>query len=284
MSSSLLCNLLQPAGQEQALDALFDWHRGHEAISLAAAAAASNNSEASRRELSDDQLICQDLVLGLMRMNIMERLMYLLKAYQPALASDIVLNNVFAILFRFARHSPDVCTQLASHRLVDCLIDICLSKSDAADTMDVDTSTPTPTTTTTTTVVNNAAKCIKLLRLLSSGDSNLAVQLFDKYKLVKKCASYLEHPGDHDDSSSSSSFTPIHVEVLRLLKVMVLYHPARVFTLIPQALLSTLAQRVAALLLDEQRSNKTTQTVSLFQQQKCTFVLCDLKFCEKGVR
>jgi hypothetical protein len=118
-------NLLQPAEQESNLDYTFDWFKGHEVVCLhpfSSVFSEQNKPNAfkvdknfnlnERKELSelkDDEYILHDLVRGLFRMNLIERLFYLLDKYKPALSTSTIEQCIFQILFRCMRHSAELC-------------------------------------------------------------------------------------------------------------------------------------------------------------------------------
>ena len=119
-----LKNLLQPPEQETNLDLTFDWHKGHEMPCLHPFSKAFNDDDSTRSsytvdkhlnvserkelsEMKDDEYIQQDLVRGLFRMSLMERLFYILDKYKPSLTTNLIQHNIFQILFRILRHSSE---------------------------------------------------------------------------------------------------------------------------------------------------------------------------------
>ena len=118
-----LANLVQPGGQENALDLTYDLNSTVQMPSLhpfssifeqeKSRLTVDKHANVSERkelnELKDDEFIRHDLIRGLFRMSLMERFHYLLDKYRPSLSLDQVLSNVFAILFRCMRHSADLC-------------------------------------------------------------------------------------------------------------------------------------------------------------------------------
>lgn len=87
----------------------------------------SNSIFSQKRELAelkDDEYIKQDLVGGLMRMNLIERFHYLVDKYQPQLSYQQITANMFAILFRLMRHSAEFCFEFVQKyaQFIDLLV------------------------------------------------------------------------------------------------------------------------------------------------------------------
>lgn len=122
--------LLQPPGQEDALDRRFDRDRAPISFSLhpfGVYFSDENNNSKQRplqvdsrlqvnekrelAELKDDEYVRQDLVGGLMRMSLIERMRYLIGPYQPQLAYRQLTHDMFLVLFRLVWHSAEFCAQ-----------------------------------------------------------------------------------------------------------------------------------------------------------------------------
>ena len=67
-------------------------------------------------DLTDHQLVMQDVVLGLMRMDLLARLHYVLTVLQ--LKEAVMVTGVLGLLVRLARHSEDVARLVSSHPLL----------------------------------------------------------------------------------------------------------------------------------------------------------------------
>ena len=65
------------------------------------------NERKDLNEMKDDEYIMHDLVRGLFRMNLMERLFYILDKYKPSLTTNQIQHNIFQILYRVMRHSAE---------------------------------------------------------------------------------------------------------------------------------------------------------------------------------
>ena len=118
-----ITNLLQPPQQETHLDLIFEWHKGHEMISLHPFSKSFDedesrslltldknlnvNAKKELNEMKDDEYIQHDLVRGLFRMSLMERLFYILDKYKPSLTTNLIQHNIFQILYRVMRHSAE---------------------------------------------------------------------------------------------------------------------------------------------------------------------------------
>lgn len=122
-------SLLQPPGQEDALDSYFDRSPTPVAFSLHPFSVYFDELESSSRlqldakmnvnekrelaELRDDEYVRQDLVGGLMRMSLIERLRYLIGPYQAQIAFKQLTHNMFLLLFRLVRHSAEFCAEFS---------------------------------------------------------------------------------------------------------------------------------------------------------------------------
>lgn len=130
--------LLQPASQEDALDHNFDCDRSPGVHSLHPFSSSfddrpglkvdSSLNVSEKRELNelpDDEYIKQDLIGGLMRMNLVERFRYLIHSYRPQLTHELITSNLFLVLFRLVRHSAEFCFEFAQKyaSFVDLLAD-----------------------------------------------------------------------------------------------------------------------------------------------------------------
>ena len=84
----------------------------------------------SESDLTDVEILEQDLVKCLFRMNVLKRSVYLLNGMKllPALTSTITVKNIFHILIRMARHSMTCANQVSITRSAEHFINIVLNR------------------------------------------------------------------------------------------------------------------------------------------------------------
>lgn len=216
-------NLIQPVGQEDLLDYAFDTNAIIEMPSLHPFSKIfyekpqklqldKNINVSERRELNelkDDEFIRHDLIRGLVRMNLIERIYYLLDKYRPTLTLEPVLDNVFAILFRCMRHSAEFCVNFYEKftNLIDLIVKNFLPNS-VGQLNDENLAI-------SRLKQQSACHSLKLLRLIACSGSTVASKLFQKYDLKTKFLSYM----------TTEEFTAhdLKREVVRTLKVFVSY-------------------------------------------------------------
>jgi hypothetical protein len=108
-----LKNILQPFDQENILDSTFDLYKGQENPSLYPFSELVDDISGQKQllykldknlnlnerkemdQLSDEEYIKCDLIKGLLRMNLIDRIFYLLNTYQPTLSSNQIIYNIF---------------------------------------------------------------------------------------------------------------------------------------------------------------------------------------------
>ena len=73
-------------------------------------------------ELTDQQLVEQDVVLGLLRMDLLDRLHYVLTVLE--LKEKVMVSGMLGVLIRLARHSEAVCETLSLHPVVASLVQL----------------------------------------------------------------------------------------------------------------------------------------------------------------
>jgi hypothetical protein len=223
-SLNALRQLVQPEDQENSLDLMFDMNRGQECPSLhpfspiflehSAQLKVDKNLNVSEKqdlnELRDDEFIRHDLIRGLFRMNLMDRFVYLLDKYKPNLASHSIEQNILLILYRCVRHSAELCFQFVEkhEHLLDLIVKnfIPLYVSHQDHSLSV--------------TLTNAAMGVKLLRLICSSGSNLAVRLYEKYELDKILVNYLTVDSYIESGSVENELARLQVESVRLAKVL----------------------------------------------------------------
>jgi hypothetical protein len=199
-SLSALANLIQPGSQETALDLQYDLNSRVDMPSLhpfssifdtdGSRLSVDKNVNVSERkelsELKDDEYVRHDLIGGLLRMSLMERVHYLLDKYRPSLSLGQVLANVFAILHRCMRHSADFCLNFCESyaKLFNLIMSNFLPLSLLSSGVGDDASAAE-------IELNTVADTLKLVRLVSCSGPALAYRVFQKFDLKSKLLAYL---------------------------------------------------------------------------------------------
>lgn len=227
-SLNAIANLVQPECQEDTFDYMFDLHKGYETPCLHPFSAMFEqkkqkfsvdknlnlNEQKDLDELTDDEFIRHDLIRGLFRMNLMERVFYLFNKYQPTLTSNQIQHSVFMILFRCMRHSPELCYDFTEK--YSTLLDLIVSKFLPSYIEFVDEVNKE-------SMLINISFSLKLMRLLSSAGPSIANRLYKKYDLNQKLMNYLTIDKYIKDSSLSEGILKVQTESIRLLKTLILY-------------------------------------------------------------
>lgn len=222
-SLTAIKNLLEPNEQENSFDFYFDLNQGNQVpclhpFSSIFADKKSNlkldknlnvDEEQELEDLKDNEFILQDLVRGLFRMNLMERIFYLLNKYQPTLSSNQIQHSVFCILFRCMRHSPELCYDFTEKysNLLDLIVAQFLPSYIQSEQTDLEN------------LLENSRNTLKLIRLISNSGPNMAQKLYKKYDLKVKITNYLTL----DKYIKNSSVVKLQTEAIRLLKTLIFY-------------------------------------------------------------
>ena len=138
--------------------------------------------------LTDFQLVCEDVVLGLVRMDTLDRCHYLLSVKQYG--DTALITGILATLIRLARHSLNLSVRLARHPLTHMLV----------------TSYP----------VNPLS--VKLVRVLASWDRDLASELITRLDIGQRLGGQLA------GEVESLYDTQLSVECHKLLCLMLNYN------------------------------------------------------------
>ena len=72
------------------------------------------------KKLTDHQLVVQDVVLGLMRMDILDRCHYLLSVEKYS--DKVLITGILATMIRLARHSLNISVRMTRHRIMSWMI------------------------------------------------------------------------------------------------------------------------------------------------------------------
>jgi len=136
------------------------------------------NFQKEAPELKDVQIIRADLILGLLRMDTVERISYILNEIRPESQTTIV--NIFRILTRMARHSLSTALKIVQSKpLMDCIFASFLPLTLALSAL-VKKLYGTP--------VHNA---LKLVRVLMSWSKSLTIELLTKYEVGHRILCYM---------------------------------------------------------------------------------------------
>ena len=130
-------------------------------------------------ELKDIEIIQADLILGLFRMDVLDRLAYILNKLRPNSQTTIV--NILRILTRMSRHSLVSAANIVQHRtILNVVVANFLPMSSALSTAPSNTIYGTP--------VHHA---LKLLRVIMSWSRSLTSEILDKFDLGPKILCYI---------------------------------------------------------------------------------------------
>ena len=133
--------------------------------------------------MKDIQILKSDLVLGLLRMDILDRFTYLLSVTKP---SNQTVINILKILSRMSRHSLQTASRIVNHaKLLSVIFENFLpSRLSINDSESTIYSTP----------VHNA---LKLVRIAMSWGHGIASDMLNKFELGSKLLTYCSLiPGD----------------------------------------------------------------------------------------
>ena len=129
-----------------------------------------------QKEMKDIQIMKSDLVLGLLRMDILDRFTYLLSVTKP---SNQTVINILRLLSRMCRHSMKTTSTIVSHpKLLGVIIDNFLPSR-----MSVDKSKNSVYD----TPVHNA---LKLIRLIMSWGRGFTSELLNKFDITSRLLVY----------------------------------------------------------------------------------------------
>ncbi|XP_077991104.1 RNA polymerase II-associated protein 1-like [Glandiceps talaboti] len=171
--------LVQPT-DEECLDKVFSWYRGYEMHPLCPVQYDDEGETGNKnpKDQHETELLEQDVVKGLLKMNFLERLRYILEVCRPA---PNVVMNIFAILTRIGRHSPESCYEIIKcPRLMNTVFSSFL---------------PTTWKPTNRPLVDDiygypAHHAMKLVRVLCMAGRNMAAVILSKYNLMSAIVRY----------------------------------------------------------------------------------------------
>jgi len=129
--------------------------------------------------LKDIQIVQADLILGLFRMDVLDRLAYILETLRPTSQTTIV--SIFRILIRMSRHSLGCAAKVLQHKtLLTVIVRNFLPLASALSSSSSNNVYGTP--------VHHA---LKLLRVLMSWSRNFTAEILNKFDVGKKILCYI---------------------------------------------------------------------------------------------
>ena len=143
----------------------------------------TGDTDHDETDLTDHQLVTSDVVLGLMRMDLLDRLYYLLSVETERFSDSVMVTGVLGIMVRLARHSLNISARICGHSLLRHMITH---------------HWPHPL-------------CVKLVRVLVSWDRDLALETVSGHQIIGALTTELAR--DNVDSLYS---TQVSVECHKL--------------------------------------------------------------------
>ncbi|XP_068681600.1 RNA polymerase II-associated protein 1-like isoform X1 [Montipora foliosa] len=208
----LAAALIIPSDKESA-DQLFSFPRGHEVPALRPTNEKkedpqNNEDKEEEKGLTDAEILKQDAVKGLIQMNILPRLRYILEVCSPATPT---VCDILGVLTRISQHSTQVASEvLKCPRLVQTIFENFLPLSWKM----VDQTGPVRG--------HPVSTAMQLVRSLCCAGRHVAATLISKYKLLDRILRYTALTPRNMQLSTEEAFL-LYVESLRSWRVCVLY-------------------------------------------------------------
>ncbi|XP_015763602.1 PREDICTED: RNA polymerase II-associated protein 1-like [Acropora digitifera] len=195
-------------------DQLFSFPRGHEFPALRPvnekeeAEKSSYNEDEEEKGLTDAQLLKQDAVKGLIQMNILPRLRYILEVCSPA---EPTVNDILDVLTRISQHSTQAANEvLKCPRLIETIFESFLPLSwKMLDQMVSVHGRPFST-------------AMRLVRGLCCAGKHMTASLISKHKLLDRILRYTALAPTNMQLPMQEAFS-LFIESLRTWKICVLY-------------------------------------------------------------
>ncbi|XP_029211731.2 RNA polymerase II-associated protein 1-like isoform X2 [Acropora millepora] len=205
--------LIVPCDKDTA-DQLFSFPRGHEFPALRPvnekdeAEKSSYKEDEEEKGLTDAQLLKQDAVKGLIQMNILPRLRYILEVCSPA---EPTVNDILDVLTRISQHSTQAANEvLKCPRLIETIFEsfLPLSWKMLDQTVSVH-GRPFST-------------AMRLVRGLCCAGKHMTASLISKHKLLDRILRYTALAPTNMQLPMQEAFS-LFIESLRTWKICVLY-------------------------------------------------------------
>ncbi|XP_033105370.1 RNA polymerase II-associated protein 1-like [Anneissia japonica] len=219
-----LASFLINPGDEETLDNIYFWSHGCEVPCLVPTEAEEENDEddeedqvgnkpedaSGKPDKPDAEVVNKDVVMGLLKMNVLPRLRYILEVVRPPAA---VVLNVLTVLIRMARHSPQTANEIYKcPRLIDTVVTLFMPTTSWVKQGDL-----------VTDVYNYPViPAVKLLRVLCLTGRNLAASLLSKYSLVSVIIRYISVEPTDMQMNIGEAYN-LSIETFRLWHVLISY-------------------------------------------------------------
>ncbi|XP_071963478.1 RNA polymerase II-associated protein 1-like [Antedon mediterranea] len=214
-AAEALASFLINPGDEETLDKIYFWSQGCEVPCLEPTDFDEEEDEEegasrSKQDKPDAEVLNTDVVKGLLKMNVLPRLRYILEVVRPA--ADIVLN-ILTILIRIARHSPQSASEITKcPRLVGTVVTLFMPTTSWIRQGDL-----------VTDVYNYPViSAVKLLRVLCLAGRNMATILFSKFSLVSIIIRYVSVEPTDMQMNIGEAYN-LSIESFRLWHVLIGY-------------------------------------------------------------
>ncbi|XP_067123207.1 RNA polymerase II-associated protein 1-like isoform X2 [Centruroides vittatus] len=207
-------NLIYNDYDEICLDLTFTWKGGHINPFLIPVKQ-ENLTENKLEEMADIEILKFDVIKGLLRMDLLPRLRYILEICHPPAS---VIGHIFDILIRIGRHSLE-----SSVRIFEC-----------PRLLNIITTEFLPTNWKFAEIVQGqqcnaygfpSRSAVKLIRILSLSGYNIASRLIADFGIINSLCCYITMDPSDDKLSQSEAFALVN-EAMRALKVLLTYNLA----------------------------------------------------------
>ena len=130
-------------------------------------------------ELKDIQILNADLILGLFRMDVLDRLAYVLETLRPSSQTTVI--NILRLLARMSRHSLESAAKIVEHKT---LLTIVVRHF-------LPLTSPALSTASGNVYGTPVHHALKLVRVVMTWSRSFSSQILDKFDLGKKILCYI---------------------------------------------------------------------------------------------
>ena len=130
-------------------------------------------------ELKDIQILNADLILGLFRMDVLDRLAYVLETLRPSSQTTVI--NILRLLARMSRHSLESAAKIVEHKT---LLTIVVRHF-------LPLNSPALSTASGNVYGTPVHHDLKLVRVVMTWSRSFSSQILDKFELWKKILCYI---------------------------------------------------------------------------------------------